>query len=1113
MGLAFIASPANAIGTMIIAAIYSTTTFTIGMTVAATLINIAVSMIVAKNAASGLDGALSGASQNPGNRQSVPPATNNKLPVVYGSAWVGGTIIDMSISTDNQWMYYVLALSEVTDDGNDVYTFGDIYFGGRKVIFDSTDQYKVVELQDPSTYATDNSVEGNLYIYLYNNGTDSNVNSPYSAYTIMTGSGAFTVETVYKWTVQKMTNCAFAIVQMKYSQQANTTGFQQMKFQLNNPRNAPGDCFRDYFTNSVYGAGLTSSQIDNTSLDQLNTYCVAPFTYIPYSGGAVTQQRFQFNGVLDTSRSIMDNLQEMATSCDCLIKYNEITGLWGVIVQQPDDNAVLEINDSNLIGAISVTPLDIANAYNIIECKFPDAKYQDAFNVATFNLAELAPALLYPNEPINKQSVTLSLVNNDITAQYIANRLLEANREDLNLSCKIDYSGLQLEAGDIVSVTNTNYGWAAKLFRVTKVTEQFGSDGTITADLLLSEYNPQVFDDRNITQFTPAPNTSLPNALVFGELLAPQITGQNPTAPAPYFYINITAPSNGIAQYAEVYYSAYSAPTTSQLVFIGTTAIKPSGDVYYPGEAMPQVVATGIPSGDWYFFYKIVNGLGTSGLSLPSSILYWRPMTFQYENRYLMLAYATNSTGTTGFSYNPRNTKYFGVRSASSIVNSTNPADYTWYPAVPNFGTTVYLLYSNWGNRSVSFATGLAQYYGGQADQGNFVSFSDNYPGSIWSGVIDSTINPSTGQYNQTSIDLDQQTGQNVLTGSTTSYGSLAIQPSTDGRLQVALNKFISFGTTAGGAEILQKTVAPSLLTVDIYGRVVGFENPDQFYVTMQNYTATSGQTVFTTTRASDYRSGNCLVFQNGVLVDTSEYSDSAGSTGTVTFYSGRTVNNRITIISFRSYHLATAGSFVIGRTYTIVSVGDTNFTLIGASSNTPGVVFTATGVGSGTGTASNIYNSFSRFTQNVTNASPIVPTTPIVSGFEYIFFNGLAILDPDYDIDVNGNIFNMPANMTGAVTVIQWTANNLSAPNGNPYTVLTNAIVGQVNYTFGLTQYAFNLYENGVLQINGSANASTFTPNDFTTVSGGYILSNTPTSTPKTPFLLQQSFTRTGAA
>lgn len=47
------------------------------------------------------------------------------------------------------------------------------------------------------------------------------------------------------------------------------------------------------------------------------------------------------------------------------------------------------------------------------------------------------------------------------------------------------------------------------------------------------------------------------------------------------------------------------------------------------------------------------------------------------------------------------------------------------------------------------------------------------------------------------------------------------------------------------------------------------------------------------------------------------------------------------------------AGSFVVGQTYTIVSIGTTNFTLIGASTNSLGVTFVATGPGTGTGVAS----------------------------------------------------------------------------------------------------------------------------------------------------------------
>jgi microcystin-dependent protein len=47
------------------------------------------------------------------------------------------------------------------------------------------------------------------------------------------------------------------------------------------------------------------------------------------------------------------------------------------------------------------------------------------------------------------------------------------------------------------------------------------------------------------------------------------------------------------------------------------------------------------------------------------------------------------------------------------------------------------------------------------------------------------------------------------------------------------------------------------------------------------------------------------------------------------------------------------AGSFIVGRTYTIEFIGTTNFIAVGATSNDVGIVFVATGVGSGTGIAS----------------------------------------------------------------------------------------------------------------------------------------------------------------
>ncbi len=49
---------------------------------------------------------------------------------------------------------------------------------------------------------------------------------------------------------------------------------------------------------------------------------------------------------------------------------------------------------------------------------------------------------------------------------------------------------------------------------------------------------------------------------------------------------------------------------------------------------------------------------------------------------------------------------------------------------------------------------------------------------------------------------------------------------------------------------------------------------------------------------------------------------------------------------------IVSAGAFVFGQPYKIASLGTTDFTLIGATANTIGLIFVAIGAGAGTGTA-----------------------------------------------------------------------------------------------------------------------------------------------------------------
>jgi len=71
------------------------------------------------------------------------------------------------------------------------------------------------------------------------------------------------------------------------------------------------------------------------------------------------------------------------------------------------------------------------------------------------------------------------------------------------------------------------------------------------------------------------------------------------------------------------------------------------------------------------------------------------------------------------------------------------------------------------------------------------------------------------------------------------------------------------------------------------------------------------------------------------------------------TYANSSTVNlTTVNDYQSRTFYYTNAGSFTSGQVYIIKFVGTTDFTAIGAVSNTPGVQFTATGAGSGTGTA-----------------------------------------------------------------------------------------------------------------------------------------------------------------
>ena len=58
------------------------------------------------------------------------------------------------------------------------------------------------------------------------------------------------------------------------------------------------------------------------------------------------------------------------------------------------------------------------------------------------------------------------MINNNMSAEILANIDLNQTRLDTVIEFSGDHSFMQVDVGDVIKVTNTTYGFTDKLFRV-----------------------------------------------------------------------------------------------------------------------------------------------------------------------------------------------------------------------------------------------------------------------------------------------------------------------------------------------------------------------------------------------------------------------------------------------------------------------------------------------------------------------------------------------------------------------------------------------------------------------------------------------------------------------
>jgi hypothetical protein len=174
------------------------------------------------------------------------------------------------------------------------------------------------------------------------------------------------------------------------------------------------------------------------------------------------------------------------------------------------------------------------------------------------------------------------------------------------------------------------------------------------------------------------------------------------------------------------------------------------------------------------------------------------------------------------------------------------------------------------------------------------------------------------------------------------------------------------------------------------------------------------------------------------------------------------------------------AGEFAIGSSYQITSLGTTDFTLIGAASNTIGEIFTATGAGTGTGTAGIGWG------ENEWSPSPDYFTLSSGDTTELVIGTGILFTSPIGGVTINTTYY--------ILDILSSTTFSVSATPGGAPLVLTNATGSMFGFINPARVSNITAIDNVITSPIVVTNVSTSTaPNTLTANSTSGFISASP--------------------
>ena len=431
------------------------------------------------------------------------------IPVIYGERLIGGVRVFVETSgTDNTYLYVALVMSEGEINSieevrvdDKVVTWASALTDGTEVEVGSGDSnfYKDSEslIKIEPHFGTDGQSASSILSTLSNWGSNHKL------------SGIAYLALRFKWNQDVFSGIPKIQAKIKGKKVVaynSSLVAQTPAFSTN-----PAWCLLDYLTNSRYGKGLTTSEINLQSFYTASQVCETQVT--PYSG-ASDINIFDTNAVLDTSKKLLENVRELLKGCRGYLPYTQ--GKYNLIIETTG-SASITLTEDDIIGGYNLQTPAKNEKYNrvIVSYVNPDRNFQvDEVQFPPIDDSGLPSADRHATMKTDDGGFLLEgrfefgkVITNTYQAEEMAEVILRRTRNSARLSINVSFSAYDLAIGDIVNITHSSIGYSAKPFRVLSI--KFNPDFTLGLDLV--EHQDAHYTWSTKTQATAIPSTNLPN--------------------------------------------------------------------------------------------------------------------------------------------------------------------------------------------------------------------------------------------------------------------------------------------------------------------------------------------------------------------------------------------------------------------------------------------------------------------------------------------------------------------------------------------------------------------------------------------------------------------------